>query len=154
MNGLLVIVPCGKAKIWNRHPDSGRVRASDAYTGSLFKLNRQYAERFSERWVILSAKYGFIPPDFKIEDYDTTFKRKSPDLVADATLRQQIRRLGLNGYKTVVSLGGKDYRSRVEAVFTEVAVKPRFPFHNLPIGKAMQALKRAVERNDPFARRK
>lgn len=154
MNGRLVIVPCGKAKIWNRHPDCGRVPARDAYTGSLFKLNRQYAERFSERWVILSAKYGFISPDIKIEDYNVTFKKKSPDLVQDAKLRRQIRKLKLDRYKIVIGLGGKDYRDRVETAFTETEVKPRFPFENLPIGKAMQALKRAVERNDPFARRK
>jgi hypothetical protein len=104
--------------------------------------------------VILSARYGFILPDFKIEDYDVTFKKKSPDLVQDAKLRRQIRKLKLDGYKIVIGLGGKDYRDRVETAFAEVPVKPRFPFENLPIGKAMQAVKRAVERNDPFAGRK
>jgi hypothetical protein len=154
MNGLLVIVPCGKAKIWSRHPGHGRVRAREAYTGSLFKVNRRYAERFGETWVILSAKYGFIPPDFKIEDYDATFRKRSPDLVRDAKLRRQIRKLNLGGCKIVVGLGGKDYRDRVQSAFAGVPVKPIFPFKNLPIGKAMQAVKRAVERDDPFARGK
>ena len=31
-----------------------------------FTTNRAYAEKFGSRWVILSAKYGFIRPDFQI----------------------------------------------------------------------------------------
>jgi hypothetical protein len=33
MRGVLVIVPCGQAKIWDRHPQLGSVSARDAYTG-------------------------------------------------------------------------------------------------------------------------
>jgi len=40
----LVIVPCGKRTIWDKHPDQGPTRADDAYTGTPFKLNRRYAE--------------------------------------------------------------------------------------------------------------
>lgn len=56
----LVIVPCGKRKIWDKHPDQGPTRADDAYIGTPFTLNRTYAERFGDRWVVLSAKYGRV----------------------------------------------------------------------------------------------
>ena len=61
-----VIVPCGLSKIWDKNTNAGPTLAKDAYKGSPFKLNRQYAESFGNKWVTLSAKYGFILPDFEI----------------------------------------------------------------------------------------
>ena len=55
-----MIVSCDKRKIWNKHPIAGPTPASDAYIGSPFIVNRRYAERFSDEWVVLSAKYGFV----------------------------------------------------------------------------------------------
>jgi hypothetical protein len=42
------------------------VKARDAYTSDLFRTYREDAQAFGERWVVLSAKYGFIDPDFEI----------------------------------------------------------------------------------------
>jgi hypothetical protein len=56
----MVIVPCGKRKIWDKHPDQGPTHAAEAYTGAPLRLNRRYAERFGDRWVVLSAKYGRV----------------------------------------------------------------------------------------------
>jgi len=39
IKGLLVIVSCGRGKIWSRRPDQGPIAARDAYTGSPFKVN-------------------------------------------------------------------------------------------------------------------
>ncbi|HUG14566.1 MAG TPA: hypothetical protein VMM78_06045, partial [Thermomicrobiales bacterium] len=71
----LVVVPCGSAKVWDRYPNAGPTAAQDVYTGSPFVLNRHYAEQFGDSWVILSAKYGFVAPQFVIrEPYNVTFK--------------------------------------------------------------------------------
>ena len=36
-------------------------------------VNRDYAEEFADRWVIVSAKYGFIDPEFVVSsDYNVT----------------------------------------------------------------------------------
>ena len=59
----LVIVPCGKRKIWDKNSEAGPTKARDVYTGSPFKVNREYAEKFGDPWVILFAKYGFLEPD-------------------------------------------------------------------------------------------
>jgi hypothetical protein len=80
---VLVVVCCTKRKIWNEvtHPP-GRfyVPAQFAYRGPEFQRwmaeDRFAAERIAEgfRWVILSAKYGFIEPMHPIGNYDVAFE--------------------------------------------------------------------------------
>jgi len=78
MANTLVIIPCGQGKIWDKQPDAGAIQAQYAYTGAPFKVNKEYAEYFADRWVILSAKYGFIDPDYIIPGpYNISFKKKS-----------------------------------------------------------------------------
>ena len=102
----LVIVPCGRRKVWDAKPERGPTRAADAYTGTLFALNRRYAERFGGAWVVLSAKYGFVLPDFAIPGpYDTTFARKRSNPADPIMLRHQVESLGLNQYERVVEIG-------------------------------------------------
>ena len=50
---MLVVAPCGRSKIWDREPDHGPVSAAEAYTGTPFQLNHEYAERFGDAWVVL-----------------------------------------------------------------------------------------------------
>jgi len=150
MKGKLVIVPCGLAKVWDSDPNRGSVPACDAYIGSPFKVNRAYAERFADRWVILSAKYGFIPPDFLIPGpYNVTFKRKATNPVEVSILRKQIKEQKLDRFETVIGLGGKEYRAMIEEAFRSLSVKLYFPFSGLPIGKAMQATKYAITADRP-----
>jgi hypothetical protein len=146
----LVIVPCGRSKIWDKEPDHGPASAEAAYTGVPFRLNREYAQRFGDRWVVLSAKYGFVEPDFVIpEAYEVTFKRKKSGPIGIDALRQCVESLGLHEYVTIVGLGGADYRQAIDAAFAPFGVSPVFPFAGLPIGKMMQATKRALEVGQP-----
>lgn len=66
----IVLVGCGKDKL--SHP----AKVKDMYTGPLFKKARAYAERIGDSWWILSAKYGLLGPDEKIEPYDETLAKK------------------------------------------------------------------------------
>ncbi|HEX9041723.1 MAG TPA: hypothetical protein VF838_11945 [Trebonia sp.] len=144
---LLVIMPCGTAKIWSKYPDAGPTPAADAYTGAPFVVNRAYAERAGGDWVILSAKYGFLrPADVIPGPYNTTFKRKSSNPIGLAALREQVPRMGLDPYAEVVGLGGKEYRAAIAAAFEGTAPALTLPFAGLPIGKAMKAIKRATTR--------
>ena len=146
MADILIIIPCGLGKIWDKHPNAGAIKANDAYTGAPFKVNREFAERFSDRWVILNAKYGFIDPDFIIAGpYNVSFKKKSTEPIEIDTLIQQIRKMGLNKYGKVVGLGGKEYRWAMEAAFKTYEAEVQFPFAGLPIGKAMRAIKEAIK---------
>lgn len=154
MNGVLVIIPCGQGKVWDSDPQHGPTAARKVYTGAPFKVNREYAEHFGEHWIILSAKYGFIAPDFVIPGpYNVTFKRVSTGPVAVVTLQDQIRAQQLNRFATVVGLGGKEYRAMVQQAFAGQPVSLCFPFAGLSIGLAMQAVKRAVASNDLQPRR-
>jgi hypothetical protein len=144
----LVIVPCGRSKIWDKNPDIGYSPAKDAYVGSPFKVNRKYAECFGNEWVILSAKYGFVLPDFALPGpYEVTFKRKSSGPVLVDVLRQQINKLSLGNFSQIVGLGGKEYRAAIVEAFAKTDIEVHFPFAGLPIGKAMQAIKQAIEKS-------
>jgi hypothetical protein len=148
--GLLVIVPCGHKKIWDRNQNAGPTKAQDAYTGVPFVVNREFAQHFGERWMILSAKYGFIDPDFVIAGpYNVTFKRPSTRPVSTVELQKQVRRLKPNQFPSVIGLGGKEYRNAITEAFEDTSVDLRFPFAGLPIGKAMQGTVRAIKTNQP-----
>ncbi len=147
----LVIVPCGQRKIWNKNPEAGPTIAEHAYTGAPFSVNKGFAQRFGEQWLILSAKYGFIEPDFLIPGpYNVTFKRSSNELVSAAMLKQQVQALGLDSSTSVIGLGGKDYRQAIETAFEGTGIKLHFPFSGLPIGRAMQATKQAIACGRPL----
>lgn len=150
LRGVLVVVPCGRRKIWAAQPQRGPTRADDAYTGTLFALNRAYAERFGDAWVVLSGKYGFIPPDFEVEGpYEVTFTRASSHPVTHEALREQVAGMELDRYDMVVGLGGKAYRNAIIAAFDGTRLHLAFPFAGLPIGRMLQATKRALESGHP-----
>ena len=80
---VLVVVCCTKKKIWNEisyPPGRFYVPAQFAYRGPEFQRwmteDRFVAGRIAEgfRWVILSAKYGFIEPLHPIGNYDVAFE--------------------------------------------------------------------------------
>jgi hypothetical protein len=142
----LVVVPCGSAKVWDKRPNAGPTAAADAYTGGPFTLNRKYAERFGDEWVILSAKYGFLRPADPVPGpYNVTFKRRSSRPVESATLRRQVGEFGLSGFDEVVGLGGKDYRLALEEAFRDSGVAVRFPFAGLNLFQMMRATKQALD---------
>lgn len=150
MKGMLVIVPCGVAKIWDRHPERGAVAARDAYTGAPFTVNRRYAEHFGERWLILSAKYGFISPDYMIPGpYEVSFKHRATQPVTLEVLRQQARKQRLGRFAHIIGLGGVQYRRMIQGAFDGLSVKLHFPFRGLRVGEGMAAINEAVRLGEP-----
>ena len=147
----LVVVPCGKRKIWDRNPTAGPTKAKDAYIGAPFKVNREYAEKYGDRWIILSAKYGFIDPYFMIpRNYNVTFKDASTDPIGVMKLKEQITHKTLDTFDTVVVLGGLDYADVVSLAFSDIEVKIKTPVAGLPLGRAMGVVRRAIDEGRPF----
>jgi hypothetical protein len=147
---VLVVVPCGRSKIWDREPHRGSVAAAEAYTGTPFRLNRQYAERFGDSWVVLSAKYGFIAPDFSISaPYEVSFKYPATSPIVFDRLRQQVREQQLGRHRITVGLGGKAYRAAIEAAFADSSARLVFPFAGMPLGKSLQEVKHAITSGAP-----
>lgn len=111
------------------------------YIGPPFKVNRAFAKKFADKWVILSAKYGFISPGFVIpEDYDVSFNTPATNPITVSELKAQAKEKSLENYDVVIGLGGKNYTEIVKEVFSG-SVKVIAPTEGLPIGKAMNFVK-------------
>ena len=109
-------------------------------------MNKLYAIQFGDSWVVLSAKYGFIQPDFMIPGpYNVTFKRKASNPISVAELRDQVRDQRLGSFDRLIGLGGREYRAAEEGAFRGETCELLFPFAGLPLGMAMQATKRAIQ---------
>ena len=138
---ILVVVPCGSSKIWSKFPKSKATRADEVYIGPPFKVNRAFAQKFADKWVILSAKYGFISPSFVIpENYDVSFNAPATKPISLGELKVQAKGKGLENYDVVIALGGKNYTEIVKEVFMGCA-KVITLAEGLPIGKAMKLVK-------------
>lgn len=143
---LLVVVPCGQSKIWKKHPELKDVQASEAYMGAPFKVNKAFAEKFtdqeiSDKWIILSAKYGFVEPNFPIpQDYNVSFNRPKTNPISLSDLRKQAKNKKLLLFDTVIALGGKNYFHKVRKVFANCS-KVVVPTEGLTIGFAMKRIK-------------
>ncbi|GGK19295.1 hypothetical protein GCM10008955_10900 [Deinococcus malanensis] len=121
------------------------MRADEAYTGTPFIVNREYARRIGDEWVVLSAKYGFIAPAFLIpEPYEVTFNKRRTGPIAVEVLRQQVVAQDLLRFDRVIGLGGIEYRKVIELAFLDSAVELEFPFAGRPLGYALQATKQAL----------
>jgi hypothetical protein len=140
----LIIIPCGKTKVWDKSPNTSPTEAKDVYTGLPFQLSRWYAEKNASYWLILSAKYGLIRPDFLIpENYNVSFNDPETEPVTWEYVMDQVAGMDLDRFETVIGLGGGKYREILSQAFGNRTVE--FPFAGLPIGKMNQAIKKSVE---------
>jgi hypothetical protein len=140
----LMIVQCGKQKKWKRNPDLGALKAAQAYTSSYFQKNVAYAKRFGDRWMILSAKYGFLDPDDLIEDYNVTFKDKSTSPISISELKEQVLAKKLGEYDEVFVLGGEEYLAAVTGAFEGKQSIIKSPFRGMSIFSRMTAIDKAL----------
>jgi len=137
----LVVVPCGSRKIWDKSPKHGPTKAEEAYVSAVFQVNRDFAKKFAERWVILSAKYGFIDPGFTIpKNYNVSFNEPVSNPISQNQLEAQLKEKGLENYDVIVTLGGKNYTDIAKKVFPKSA-KVLTSTKGLPLGKAMKFVK-------------
>jgi len=138
-NRAVTVVGCGKAKIWDKCPKLGKIQAKDAYTGSLFRLSRLFAEKHARKnWLILSAKYGLVRPNRRILNYDVTIG--SPGATTPQRVRSQWRRLA-NERTVAICLASENYvRLLRDALPENVAIKT--PLEGLDLFKRTPWLKR------------
>lgn len=148
----LCILPCGRKKIWDAAPGAGPTPAASAYTGALHKACRRYAEAFADRWVVLSAKHGFLlPEDIVPGFYDVGFQHKTGEVVAAGELKRQLRDKGLEAYRDVIVLGGRKFRNVLAPVYDET-YRLRYPLSDCKgIGYMLQKLNAAVAESEAGA---
>jgi len=124
-DSVLDVVTCTKEKIWDREPEAPRfVPAKDAYRGEemLSWLASGMVNRV--RWLILSARYGFIEPEQPISNYDVTFSDADTGPVTTSTLVAQVAHqvrwadaVPLRQFRRVKVLGSQTYVDKVRAAF-------------------------------------
>ncbi|OYT43844.1 hypothetical protein B6U84_05415 [Candidatus Bathyarchaeota archaeon ex4484_40] len=91
---ILYVVNCTKKKVWNEYPNAPPyVPARFAYKGKSFLKFLSFIkpkEKQGVRWLILSAKYGFLEPWHPISDYNVSFNDPNSGPISDETLRKQV----------------------------------------------------------------
>jgi len=132
----LAIIPCSKEKIWDEAPERGPCEARFAYTSRLHELCRIYAEEYADRWLILSAKYGFLKPDDILpETYDVTFSRSEDPFISLEDLRKQAQSIQA---RSLLLLLPSDYESRVIQAFEGLQLEFRLPLTQQSNTRAME----------------
>lgn len=147
----LSVIPCGIKKIWDKQPKLGAVPASEAYIGTFHTLCRNYAKTFTDSWIILSAKHGFLFADDIVDGpYDVTFNQKSDEIISMERLCEQVREKQLDQFDELIVLTGKKYKKVIKESFGEF-FPASFPLLQCRgIGYMQQLLKRAIEEGKPI----
>lgn len=117
-----IVVPCTEEKVWNVNPETGATAAKDAYTKSVFKVWRAYAEGSGCEWFILSTKYGLIRPHQLIESYDVPVSSAVASPAFRQKLTQQGKELQLARFERVVLLDWERFEPLVKAAIGEAQV--------------------------------
>ncbi|SET21339.1 hypothetical protein SAMN05421676_103238 [Salinibacillus kushneri] len=141
----LYVIPSGKPKIWDHHPELEAVKASEAYTGTFHRLLQQYVRMLAVDWVIISPKYGILgPEDIVPESYNLSFRMKNnPNIISIDEMRSQLAQKQLLDVENVIMLGGKKFIPIIEKLFPKA-------LHDYPlygskgIGDMQRRLKDAI----------
>lgn len=120
--------------------------AKDLYISTLFKKSRWLAEKFYDRWCVLSAKHGVVAPEEIIAPYDQTLNAMSAAERREWAHRvcQQLE-ARLKPQDEVTFLAGQRYRSGVIEALRERGHCVNDPTAGLQIGKQLRWLSRIEE---------
>lgn len=115
----IALIGCGSAKL------STPAKAKDLYCGPIFKITRQCAERISNLWFIMSAKYGILSPNTIIMPYDYRLSQMSAEARfkwAEGINNALARIIPRNAY--VVGLAAASYLEHIRLPHGIVLHKP------------------------------
>lgn len=128
----LIVVACSKKKVWDVDENAPEfVPARMAYQGDDFRSFLRWAEdngleQRGFRWLILSAKYGYIEPWHPISNYDVTFNDETTGPISDETLYRQVMcqtrwgKVPLRNFRTIICFGSEVYVNKVKNSFRDV----------------------------------
>ncbi|MEC7986140.1 MAG: hypothetical protein VX278_13330 [Myxococcota bacterium] len=129
-DSILGIIPCSKEKIWDTEPHRKTVLAKEAYRSAFHRYARCYAQRHCAQHIILSAKYGFMKPDFPIQEpYDISFSRPKDPVISVDTLQQQAA--DYRSFSAILVLCPKAYAEKIAQAFYHLPPKLLFPLQNI-----------------------
>jgi hypothetical protein len=130
---LLGLISCTKKK------RDYQCKAFEMYSPSdLFSKAYDYAKKKYDSIAILSAKYGLLLPEDKIEPYDLTLSDMNSREVRDwseKVFNQMRNRLRLNEFNKVFFHTGVQYRKHLIPKLDRIGLRSEVPLSNLRIGK-------------------
>ena len=131
----LGLISCTKSK--QNYP----CKASEMYQASdLFRKAYSYATGNYDFVAILSAKYGLLFPDDKIEPYDLTLNNMNANERkdwAEKVFNQMKSRLKLEDFTNVFFHAGKKYREHLIPKLKNIGIRCEVPLEHLGIGEQM-----------------
>ena len=134
----IILISCVSKKL------NKKARAKELYISPLFKYNLKYAKSLNpDKIFILSAKYGLIDLNDKIEPYDKTLNKMSKKE------KQEWAKNVINKLKNIIDLeedkiiflAGKNYREYLVPLLKNYEI----PMRGLSIGKQLKYLKEHIE---------
>ena len=131
----IALVQCAKKK------GSARAPARDLYISALFRKSRRWAEANSDRWFVLSARYGLVAPSEEIEPYDETLNMMTRAEIIEWARRvhQQMREVALlRPGVHFVWLAGRNYKDHLSRLLQEYPQED--PLQGRKIGQRLQWL--------------
>lgn len=136
MNTVVVLISCVKTK--RQVPCA----AKDLYISDLFNEMRRFAERQGRTWGILSAKYGLLLPDQRVEPYELTLKKMAkPNRVEWSNKVFEKLETQLSPGSTIIFLAGKEYREYLAEKLLAAGHTVVVPMKGLSFGRQLQWLK-------------
>ena len=129
----LGLISCTKSK------QDYACKASEMYQASdLFRKAYSYANKNYDFVAILSAKYGLLLPDDKIEPYDLTLNDMNSEQRnkwAERVFSQMKSRLSLEDFEKAFFHAGRRYRDRLIPKLETIGIRCETPLVGLGIGK-------------------
>jgi len=112
MRGTLVITGCTKIKAKQRS------KAKNLYKGRLFRLVRRLCEQKHWDYLIISAKYGLVKPEEKIEPYEEELRTSEDIKRIQSKVLSQLKKI-VPKYGNIIIIAGEKYRSVIKPLKTD-----------------------------------
>lgn len=132
LDNALVLVSCVKSKLPSAAP------ACELYTSAWFRQVRDIVEASGARWFVLSALYGLVAPEERIEPYDYTLKTLG---VAErrAWATKVLSKLlpEAAGRRRIVMFAGARYREFLIGPLQQQGIAVDVPMANLRLGEQL-----------------
>ena len=112
----LVLTSCSKKKDITK----GKLESSKRYIGQMFNMTKQFVNNNNYDLLIISAKYGLLKPDEKIENYELRLQNQKQSIQLRPKVVPKLKKiLEKEHYDRIIIIMGKIYRTVIEELIDE-----------------------------------
>lgn len=103
-----------------KNPAIGKIKSIDRYTGQIFNLTKNFIKKNKYDLLIISAKYGLLKPEDKIENYNYRLKNEKEAITLRIKVLDKLRNIiDDEKYDRIIVIMGKLYRVVIEEIIDE-----------------------------------